>query len=128
MPIDTQPSDRVDALAQWLKIVAEPKRLRILDLLMQGVQCNCDLGDALGMAPNLISHHMTVLRQAGLVRIERDASDARWVYFSINRDALDALNAAFGAFFDPDRISPRQALCGPVRTVIRVAPHADAVS
>ena len=56
----------VQGLAVWLKVLGEPNRLRILDLLMQGEQCNCELGDKLGMAPNLISHHLSVLHKAGL--------------------------------------------------------------
>jgi ArsR family transcriptional regulator, arsenate/arsenite/antimonite-responsive transcriptional repressor len=43
---------------------------------MEGVHCNCELGEALDMAPNLISHHLSVLRKAGLVEVERDAFDA----------------------------------------------------
>jgi ArsR family transcriptional regulator len=105
-------------LATWLKVLAEPRRLQILNLLIAGVQCNCELGDHLDMAPNLISHHLSVLRKAGLVDVERDAVDARWVYYSLNRTALDALNAAFGAFFDPARIQPRRAVCGPQGSAI----------
>jgi ArsR family transcriptional regulator len=109
------------AITRWLKVIAEPKRLQILDLLMQGVQCNCELSDALGMAPNLVSHHMNVLRQAGLLSVERDAVDSRWVYYSINRSALDELNAAFDAFFDAERIQPRQPQCGPRSAVVLVS-------
>ncbi|RRR65378.1 MAG: ArsR family transcriptional regulator [Candidatus Viridilinea halotolerans] len=100
-------------LAHWLKVLAEPRRLQILNLLMAGVQCNCELGTQLDMAPNLISHHLSVLRKAGLVEVERDAVDARWVYYAINRPNLEALNATFTAFFDPARIQPRQPNCGP---------------
>lgn len=106
-------SSSLDQLAAQMKVLADPKRLRIFNLLMEGVQCNCELGDALKMAPNLISHHLNTLRQAGLVDIERDAVDARWVYYSINRTALDKLNASFGAFFAPSRIQPRKPACGP---------------
>ena len=102
-------------LAEWLNVLAEPKRLLIFNLLMQGVQCNCELGETLQMAPNLISHHLSKLRAAGLVDVERDALDARWVYFSVNRLALDELNAALGAFLDPARIQPRHPACGPKR-------------
>jgi ArsR family transcriptional regulator len=84
---------------------------------MDGVQCNCELGDALQMTPNLISHHLSVLRQAGLVDVERDALDSRWVYYSVNRAALDELNATFGSFFDPARIQPRRLTCGPSATL-----------
>ncbi|ACZ38810.1 ArsR/SmtB family transcription factor [Sphaerobacter thermophilus] len=100
-------------LAAVLKVLADPSRLMIFDLLMQGVRCNCELGDALGMAPNLISHHLRVLRRANLVHAERDASDARWVYYSVNREALTELKAVLGAFFDPARIPPRQPACPP---------------
>ncbi len=100
-------------LADRLKVLAEPKRLLILHLLMEGVQCNCELGGALDMPPNLISHHLSVLRRAGLVVIERDALDARWIYYSINRQALAELNVLFGMFFNPARIKPRRPTCGP---------------
>ena len=107
------PPVNLQTLAERLKVLAEPKRLLIFNLLMEGVQCNCELGDALGVPPNLISHHLSVLRQAGLVEVERDALDARWVYYSVDRAALEELNAAFGAFFDPARIQPRRLTCGP---------------
>ena len=108
-------------LADRLKVLAEPRRLRILNLLMEGVQCNCELGEALDMAPNLISHHLSVLRQAGLVDVTRDAVDARWIYYSINRAALQDLNTVLGAFFDPARIQPRRPACGPQGALVRLA-------
>jgi ArsR family transcriptional regulator len=83
------------------------------------VQCNCELGDNLQMAPNLISHHLSVLRQVGLVDVERGAQDARWMYYSINRQALEELNRAWGTFFDPLRIKPRRLTCGPKGESIR---------
>ncbi len=108
----------VQNMAELLRVVAEPKRLLILDLLMQGVHCNCELGKALQLAPNLISHHLSVLRKAGLVDMERDALDARWVYYTINRAALDELNNAWDVFFGPARIQPRRPSCGPAGTLI----------
>jgi len=103
----------VEELSTLFKVLAEPKRLCILDLIMRGVQCNCDIGEALGLAPNLISHHLSVLRDAGLVEVERDAIDARWVYYSVNRAALERYNALIGVFLDPARIQPRLLVCGP---------------
>jgi ArsR family transcriptional regulator, arsenate/arsenite/antimonite-responsive transcriptional repressor len=103
----------LETLANRLKVLAEPNRLLIFNLLMEGVQCNCELGNFLQMPPNLISHHLSKLRAAGLVDAERDPVDSRWVYYSINRAALDELNAAFGAFFDAKRIKPRRSTCGP---------------
>ena len=116
-----RPSTNLQTLADRLKVLAEPKRLLILHLLMEGVQCNCELGDALQMAPNLISHHLSVLRQAGLVDVERDAVDARWIYYSINQAALNELNEMFGVFFDPGRIKPRRPTCGPQNSLVRLS-------
>ena len=103
----------LEILTERLKVLAEPKRLLIFNLLMEGVQCNCELGDFLDMPPNLISHHLSKLRVAGLVDVERDATDSRWIYYSVNRRALEELNSAFGTFFDPTRIKPRRTTCGP---------------
>ena len=114
------PPANLPALAERLRVLAEPKRLLLLDLIMQGVQCNCELGEGLHIAPNLISHHLSVLRQAGLVKVERDSQDARWLYYSVNRQALEELNAAFGLFFDPARIRPRRPTCGPQGALVRL--------
>jgi ArsR family transcriptional regulator len=100
-------------LAKWLKVLAEPNRLCIFNLLLEGVQCNCEMGENLKLPINLISHHLSVLRQAGLVNAERDPHDGRWVYYSVNTNALNELNTMFGEFFDPARIQPRRPTCGP---------------
>jgi ArsR family transcriptional regulator len=100
-------------LADALKVLSDPTRLAIFDLLMQGVQCNCEIGDQLKLPMNLISHHLKVLRDADLVEAERDPVDARWVYYSINKRALIQLRAQLDAFLDPQRIQPRLPTCGP---------------
>ncbi len=107
------PPTDMQRLAEQLKVLAEPKRLQILNLLLNGVQCNCELGDHLDMTPSLISHHIRALREAGLVDMERDILDGRWIYYSVNEAALRELNDTFGAFFDPGRIQPRRVTCGP---------------
>ena len=105
--------EQLTDLARWLKVLAEPNRLLLLEQIIEGVQCNCELGNALQMAPNLISHHLSVLREAGLVNVERDPNDARWVYYSVNLKVLEEFKQALDAFFDPDRVQPRRILCGP---------------
>ncbi len=107
------PPTNLKTLAERLKVLAEPNRLLIFHFLMEGVQCNCELGTSLQMAPNLISHHLRVLRESGLVDVERDPQDARWIYYSINRQSLDELSQALGVFFNHDRIKPRRLTCGP---------------
>lgn len=111
----------LETLLAWLKVIAEPKRLQIVNLIMQGIQCNCEISEALGVGPTLISHHMKILTQSGLVDVERDTSDARWVYYSINTRALAELSRVFGDFFDPDRIQPRHLTCGPGLQVVNTS-------
>ena len=115
MSQNTEANSAVDLphLAKWLKVLAEPRRLAIVDLLMQGIQCNCELSRALNMPANLISHHLRVLRRAGLVEVERDTQDGRWLYYAINQEALEELNRMFAAFFNPGRVQERQPFCGP---------------
>lgn len=108
--------EQVTDLARWLKVLAEPNRLLLLEQIIEGVQCNCELGDALKMAPNLISHHLSVLREAGLIETKRDPVDARWVYYSVNLIAMEELFHIFGGFFDTTRIQPRRLTCGPQTT------------
>lgn len=49
--------------------------------------CGCRLSDRLGLAPSTISHHMSVLRAAGLVDARNDGS---WTYYTLRRDVLAA--------------------------------------
>lgn len=111
--IDAAPASRLQSLSRSLKVLSEPNRLLLFEMLVQGVQCNCDLGEALGMAPNLVSHHLSVLREAGLVQAEHDPLDARWIYYSIDPAALRELRGELGWLLDPKRIQPRRATCGP---------------
>lgn len=106
-------NEQLADIARWLKVIGEPNRLLLLEKIIEGVQCNCELGDALQIAPNLISHHLGVLREAGLVDVERDPTDARWVYYSVNIKKLNELKQVCDTFFDPARVAPRRTLCGP---------------
>ncbi|MBC7264011.1 MAG: winged helix-turn-helix transcriptional regulator [Chloroflexi bacterium] len=100
-------------LAGLFRVLSEPNRLAIFDLLMQGVQCNCEIGKRLGLPMNLVSHHLRVLRDAGLVEAQREPTDARWVYYSVKKAALTECCARITEFLAPSRIQPRLPSCGP---------------
>jgi len=123
-----EPAANLQTLADQLKVLSDPTRLIVLDLLIQGVQCNCELSGQLQLAPNLISHHLRVLAQVGLVSTERDSFDARWVYYSVDKDVLEELTAAFGEFFNPERVKPRHPTCGPRLSVPSRAVNADVIT
>lgn len=104
---------RLEKAAETLKALADPYRLHILDLLTEGEACHSELQEQVGLPPNLLSHHLRVLRQAGLVRTRHDTIDGRWIYYTVNKDGLTYWRAWLGQFLDPTRVQARLALCGP---------------
>lgn len=105
---------QVAGLAVALKALSDETRLRILALLAVGEACVCDIVEVLGTPQNLVSHHLSVLRRAGLVRDRRDEADGRWVYYSIEPGAVARLQAELGRALDLSRHSPTPAHCPPV--------------
>jgi DNA-binding transcriptional ArsR family regulator len=112
-PVRPRSQDVAPELAMFLKLLADPTRRRIFLLLMQGETCNCELTELLGLPQNLVSHHLRALKQAGLVRSRRDARDARWVYYWIDRAMLEVVTDAFQALFSPLALQDRAPQCGP---------------
>lgn len=102
----------LEQAAALSKALADPNRLRILDMLLQGVSCNGELNDRLGLPPNLLSHHLGVLKKAGLITSRRDAVDGRWIYYAVDQAAISQWRAWLNTFLDPARTQPR-CLCGP---------------
>jgi ArsR family transcriptional regulator len=96
----------LDTLAAGMKTLADVTRLRILDALLDGERCNCELGGSVGLPANLVSHHLRVLERAGLVSARRDVEDARWVHYSVISPALTALLVMLQNRFDPGRRAP----------------------
>jgi ArsR family transcriptional regulator len=96
-----------------LKALADPNRLRIFNMLMEGDSCNGELNERLGLPPNLLSHHLRVLREAGLVRSRHDAVDARWIYYTVDREAVQRWHIWLSELLNPARIQERLCLCGP---------------
>lgn len=70
--------------------LADPARLAILDRLSRETQCACELGPSLGMAPNLLSYHLRILREAGLVTGTRSG---RRIEYRLRATGLEALQA-----------------------------------
>ena len=81
------------APAAVLKALAEPRRWQIVELLAGEELCVCHLADELGLAQPLVSHHLRVLRDAGLVASEKHR---QWTYYRLRTGALDAVGARLG--------------------------------
>lgn len=80
--------DLDSAALDGLRAVADPLRWRILALLGQEELCVCHLVEALEAPQPLVSHHLRVLREAGLVESERHRY---WTYYRLRTGALEAL-------------------------------------
>jgi ArsR family transcriptional regulator len=86
-------------LAKAFKALADPVRLRLLNLIASaegGEACVCDLTGPFELTAPTISHHLKVLRQAGLIDGERRGT---WVYY---RAVPDRLTRLAGLFALPD--------------------------
>jgi ArsR family transcriptional regulator, arsenate/arsenite/antimonite-responsive transcriptional repressor len=84
-------------LAGVFKALADPVRLRLFSLIAShaaGEACACDLTGEFEVSQPTISHHLKVLREAGLLTAERRAS---WVYYRVVPEALAALATVLGA-------------------------------
>ncbi len=108
----TTDSQTLEEIIAILKALSDQNRLRILDVLMNGVSCNCELNDRLGLPPNLLSHHLRVLREAGLVTSRRDVIDGRWIYYEVDKEAVTRWQSWLAEFLNPARLRERP-LCGP---------------
>lgn len=84
-------SRSLESVAAGFSALGDPIRLRILGELVDGQRCVCELLEKIDIAPNLLSYHLRVLREAGLVEASRRG---RWVDYSLAGNALAGLRAA----------------------------------
>jgi ArsR family transcriptional regulator len=97
-PLLAGPLDEDDAaeLAAAFKVLADPVRLRLLSLIAasaDGSACSCDLEEPVGKSQPTVSHHLSVLADAGLLTKEKVG---RWVYCSVVPERLAQLRDALG--------------------------------
>lgn len=94
-------------LALVFRALSDPTRFRVFQVLRGGTYCNCEISERLSLPTNLVSHHVKVLRQAGLVKAQRRPGDARWILYSLDRGALAEARAMTHRLFDPSRVGSR---------------------
>lgn len=88
--------------AELFKVLADPHRLKILAAIARSEDevCVCDLTAGLPLEQPTVSHHLRVLREAGLVTSERRAT---WVYYRLAPGAMERLHAALDRIEESDR-------------------------
>lgn len=94
-PLLTEPMTEQSAaeMAKKLKALADPVRLRLFSAIAShagGEACVCDISGGIDVSQPTVSHHLKVLRDAGLLTSQRRAS---WVYYAVVPAALGELSA-----------------------------------
>jgi DNA-binding transcriptional ArsR family regulator len=90
-PVAAAPMEEPAALevAVRLKALADPVRVRLVSLLLTSEEiCTCDLAPAVGVTEATVSHHLSVLKKAGMVESERRGMN---VHYRARRESLIAL-------------------------------------
>ena len=75
-------------LAELFKILGDPTRLKIVELLLENEMCVNHIAETMGMGQSAISHQLRVLRQARLVTYRKEGKTA---YYSLNDDHVEGL-------------------------------------
>ena len=89
MPVAPTPL-AVDQARLLLKALADPLRLQVIEALAGGERCVCELTADLGLPQSKLSFHLKVLKEAGLLV---DRQEGRWVYYSLQAEAIEQLRA-----------------------------------
>ena len=87
-------SGEADALARRFKALADPTRVAIVNRLAgAGEVCVCAFVDELDLSQPTVSHHLRILREAGLVAVTRRGT---WAYYRLVPTAVEGLALALG--------------------------------
>ncbi|TKS59264.1 MAG: transcriptional regulator [Nitrospira sp.] len=84
----TAPSKTREKAVQIFHALSDDTRLRLIEKLKDGEQCVCDLTESFKTGQSRLSFHLRVLKEAGLVI---DRPEGRWIYYSLNHDAIREL-------------------------------------
>jgi ArsR family transcriptional regulator, arsenate/arsenite/antimonite-responsive transcriptional repressor len=97
---------RAAELATMFKALGDPVRLRLLSLIAShpgGEACVCEISPTFDVSQPTISHHLKLLRSAGLLDCERRGT---WVYYWVNPSALQQLSSVLRAEDRPPATAP----------------------
>lgn len=100
------PDEAVESIATWLRVIGEPNRIRLIEILNSGGTGVQDLADRLGTTRQNVSKHLAVLHQAGIVTRRRSKNcvtyelcdwSGWWVIEQVGRSVAAALEERFSA-------------------------------
>jgi ArsR family transcriptional regulator len=102
-------------MIDMLKAIAEENRFQIIKLLSEKSLCVCEIEEELQIHQNLVSHHLSVLKRAGLIKGARCGKNN---YYTLNRRSFNKLNKELIKIGEPnENISSRVGMCDLPKTV-----------
>ena len=104
----TRTAPGLSRAAELFHALSDQTRLSILQRLRLGERCVCDLTDALDAAQSRLSFHLKVLKEAGLVT---DRREGRWMYYTLNTDALAEVTELVEAMASAPTAAERRTGC-----------------
>ena len=81
-------------ISRQMRALGDETRMQIVEHVGQDECCVCELMDSLQIPQSLLSFHLRVLKDAGLIT---DRREGRWAYYKVDAEALNAVAAAIGA-------------------------------
>ncbi|MGC8555281.1 MAG: ArsR/SmtB family transcription factor [Candidatus Acidulodesulfobacterium sp.] len=88
-------------LNKFFKLLGDESKFKIISELKNGEKCVCVIYKALGLDQTLVSHHLSVLKKAGLIEGRKSG---KWVYYSLNREAFEELENLYKDLFGIDKL------------------------
>jgi ArsR family transcriptional regulator len=97
-------NEKYKVYAQFFKVLSDPNRLMIVDMLSCGELCACVILEKFQITQPTLSHHMKSLCDSGLINGRKEG---KWMYYSLNEETAKSLRA----FLDLVTVAKENCLC-----------------
>ncbi len=86
-------------LNKFFKLLGDESKFKIISSLKDGEKCVCVIFKELGLNQTLVSHHLSVLKAAGLIKGRKSG---KWIYYSVNKEYFSAIESLFNKLLGHD--------------------------
>ena len=88
--------------AKIFKVLSDPKRLKILNMLSGGELCACKIQEEFNITQPTLSHDMRLLCESGLVKLRKEG---KWTHYSLNMEKMNELHKVVGQIMLPEQFA-----------------------
>lgn len=89
---NSEETENVNKIYAFLRVIADPNRLKILCVLQSGSRCVCEIVPAVGISDKLASHHLKQLKNVGLLIEKREGN---FIRYSLNKKVIKEYKKIF---------------------------------